>query len=688
MSMVITGGLETSYDQCTPRSPSIASSINTTRSVRMRDHARIFPKRLRTSTGSLREAYAGRHTPVLNSGCSGGWASPAMSIHSGRAGLPSAPIPGSGPSTPRMPVSRGEAGYMGKQTYIAFNKSAPRTVSTGHIASFTSTISNLSRHSSQNDIQLSGRGSITGGTQGFGSMDSMPSSPRSPSVYRAHSSGFRHNDIESMHPSGCANNNVNGPVLPMTREAAEMEENRLDQELRALRRRSMCNDIYRSQSVGCLSTGTKGTSCQSFDASVPDYGNPSESKHSKKRLMSSPSIRSLRSFMSPIIGGGQFTSNSNENGNCNVGKHSNQSYSGPVGNLGSPNLSSGLSTSNSLYQQQSYSQAHNRGERKSGFRSVFSTPNLTSIRARRASLRVKSTLSSLAVSSISSSSGTTTSPTSSTVSDLFLSPPPVLPLVEGQDQTESALDVPSNTAVMSADELIQTELAAIEMEKFEREQATAAATAAAVASAASPVETTMEEVQPQDGLLDPMGSQPPDGRSRASSVMSTDTDASSAASSVTSSTPSGKHPLSRPSIPPHPPHLQHHLPYQSQSPPQHPSMQRQLGQRGRGDDITSISSVRSKRSIPFGQLKKMLTKPFSFSNPLKDHHRSSSSSSSSITTSTITAGLPSISSSSPSTMHTQHTQHDDNRPVRFPTKDDGKFQWDYRRHVNPLHDDS
>ncbi|KAF9166607.1 hypothetical protein DFQ26_007421 [Actinomortierella ambigua] len=705
VASVLTTGLEPCSTEASPR-PLSTSSSATTRSDRMMDHARIFPGRLRTSSGSLRDAYAGRHTPVLRSAGFSDAASPALSTYSGgRWGARSGSVPGSGPSTPRAPVSRGEAGYMGKQTFIAYSKSSPRSALMGSMNAVynTSTSSSLSCQGSQSDINMHGGEAAAGGgiSRKFGSLDTMQSSPwMTPSIQRA-ASVRTYESVGSRLPRHGSAGSVRGsPMIPMTRDAAVAEEGRLDQELRALRRRSMTNEIYRSHSVGCLPHGAHGGGSRSFEASVPGCNSPPMRRVGRKRVISSPSIGSIRSLMTPIVGGGgQGFFGGADNGSSSCHQSLTPPKSDGASESPAPSSASPPGIGGSLYLKQSYSQAPLRRERKGMLRSVFSTPSLTSFRRSGSSFSLKTALSAIVGPLVTPPSPTPSSisTSSSTASDLIMSVPPEF----SADPMSAPL---SDSIPLSAEELIQAELSAIELERIERERVVAAAATAAAAAAASttpvlqavsPRDTTMEEAQPQDGLLlGPPGMASPMQQSRANSVMSTDTDAVSIASS---STHSATLPFSHQSRPPQSHPAQSPLPQSHPLPrphplPRHPTKPSSTPRDGGADDCASISSHWSKRTIQLGNLKKILTKPFAFArdHPLQRGSPFSSTAKSakgpkSATAAAATAATPTMTPSSPA----HPSQQDGKSSVRFPTKDDiRKFQWDYRRHVNPMHDDT
>ncbi|KAF9976732.1 hypothetical protein BGZ73_007957 [Actinomortierella ambigua] len=670
----------------------------------MKDHARIFPTRLRTSSGSLREAYAGRHTPVIRS--AGGFsdmASPALSTYSGRWGIPSGSVPGSGPSTPKAPVSRGEAGYMGKQTYIAFNKGAPRSAPMGYASTSHSMNSSFNFHGSQNDFHMHGADASGGAmSRRLVSLDSIYPYPwMTPTLHHAASARSPHDNMDSRFPPyGNISNVGSSSMAPMMRDAAA-EEDRLDHELRALRRRGMTNDIYRSHSVGCLPHGANSSGSRSFQASVPGCYSPSTMTINRR-----PSIGSIRSLMTPIASGSQ---NLLAVDNGYSSSHS-LSPSRPDATPESPAPSLPLpSIAGSLYQQQSYSQAPIRTEQKSGLRSVFSTPSLTSFARRRSSFSFKTALSSLVALPASPPSPTPSSisTSSSTASDLIISTPPI---PSTDDLRESISGPPSAGVVLSADELMQAELSAIEMERAEQERAVTAATAAAAAAAAatsvppsvlslSPKDATMEETQPHGSLLGSQGTVSPNERSRASSVMSTDTDAMSAISTGSSFNQPTMLSMTRPPVPPHShlsqsPNSHQPLPPLPQPfplplPPRQSSSRLLSIPRGGGDDGASINSSRSKRSIQLGNLKKMLKKPFSFAKELPLQRTLSSSAAKVVKATKGSKAATAAESPLLSDSSMRPSRQEERRSIRLPTKEDvRKFQWDYRRHVNPMHDDT
>ncbi|KAF9138904.1 hypothetical protein BGX30_008605 [Mortierella sp. GBA39] len=136
---------------------------------RIRDHAKVFPL-ARASVSSLHEAAPGgstRGTPVFyNAG------SPAQ-FATGGGGSPFV----SGATTPTTPRAR--AGYMGKDTFKAFNN-LPRSSSMGAIANMNPTVPSFSTHASpipnSNHFGES-YNSFTGTPRSYRSMTAFPQSP-------------------------------------------------------------------------------------------------------------------------------------------------------------------------------------------------------------------------------------------------------------------------------------------------------------------------------------------------------------------------------------------------------------------------------------------------------------------------------------------------------------------------------
>ncbi|KAF9319681.1 hypothetical protein BG003_008481 [Podila horticola] len=162
------------------------------RSERMRDHAKIFPK-ARSSTGSVHEPYSNRNTPLLYSR-ELAQASPAISPNV---------------STPTTPLSRGGIGYMGNQTIKALHN-VPRSASMGYIAAFN----NMNAHSAAASVQDS---PVVGATSfDFAGTPISARSQRSMSF-------------------------ASGSYLPFQADTAATEQS-MDEHLKAVRRRSFAAD--------------------------------------------------------------------------------------------------------------------------------------------------------------------------------------------------------------------------------------------------------------------------------------------------------------------------------------------------------------------------------------------------------------------------------------------------------------
>ncbi|KAG0098209.1 hypothetical protein BGZ93_000811 [Podila epicladia] len=111
-------GSSISHGSIAPSEVTSSDGPERSRSERLRDHAKIFPK-VRSSAGSLHEPYSNRNTPLLYSR-ELAQVSPALSPNI---------------STPTTPLSRGEIGYMGHQTMKALH-TVPRSASLGYMAAF------------------------------------------------------------------------------------------------------------------------------------------------------------------------------------------------------------------------------------------------------------------------------------------------------------------------------------------------------------------------------------------------------------------------------------------------------------------------------------------------------------------------------------------------------------------------
>ncbi|KAG0378364.1 hypothetical protein BGX24_004022 [Mortierella sp. AD032] len=173
---------------------------------RLRDHAKIFPL-ARASVSSLQEATAAgsnRGTPVFHAA-----RSPAqLATSQVLARSPS----GSGAITPTTPVAR--AGYMGKDTYKAFNN-VPRSASMSAIATYNkvnpgaSSSAHASPIPNHHHYHHFGDGNIIGTPNSIRSHRSMAAFPQSPAEYA-------------------------------------LAEQSMDEQLKAIRRRSFANDVINS----------------------------------------------------------------------------------------------------------------------------------------------------------------------------------------------------------------------------------------------------------------------------------------------------------------------------------------------------------------------------------------------------------------------------------------------------------
>ncbi|KAF9906314.1 hypothetical protein EC991_000802 [Linnemannia zychae] len=226
---------------------------------RLRDHAKIFPI-ARTSASSLQEATAGnsnRGTPVFYA-----TGSPAQLSTSQSAVRISGSPSLSGANSPTTPLGR--AGYMGRETYKAYNN-VPRSASMGAIAAFShmNTIgSSPSAHASPIPNHHFGDGSIVG-------------TPRS---LRSH---------------------MSMATFPQSSTEAALAEQSMDEQLKAIRRRSFASEVMRSPGGPAsllesaqMNSPCLGTPRSDFGNAVP--GSPSSiisrGKGKFRAAFSSPSL--------------------------------------------------------------------------------------------------------------------------------------------------------------------------------------------------------------------------------------------------------------------------------------------------------------------------------------------------------------------------------------------------------------
>ncbi|KAF9341381.1 hypothetical protein BGZ91_008885 [Linnemannia elongata] len=165
---------------------------------RIRDHAKVFPM-ARASASSLQEVAAGgstRGTPIIYT------AGSPTQLATGGGGSPFA----SGVTTPTTPRAR--AGYMGKDTFKALNN-LPRSSSMGAIANMYPTAPSFSTHASpipNNNHFSESYNSFTGTPKSYRSMTAFPQSPAD----------------------------------------ATLAEQSMDEQLKAIRRRSFASDVMNS----------------------------------------------------------------------------------------------------------------------------------------------------------------------------------------------------------------------------------------------------------------------------------------------------------------------------------------------------------------------------------------------------------------------------------------------------------
>lgn len=231
---------------------------------RIRDHAKVFPM-ARASASSLQEVAAGgstRGTPIIYT------AGSPTQLATGGGGSPFA----SGVTTPTTPRAR--AGYMGKDTFKALNN-LPRSSSMGAIANMYPTTPSFSTHASpipNNNHFSESYNNFTGTPKSYRSMIAFPQSPAD----------------------------------------ATLAEQSMDEQLKAIRRRSFASDVMNSpggsavmlesaqmNSPSLMATplGGGGGGGGSEVGSIMGMGSPSSvlsrSKGKFRAAFSSPSLNTL-----------------------------------------------------------------------------------------------------------------------------------------------------------------------------------------------------------------------------------------------------------------------------------------------------------------------------------------------------------------------------------------------------------
>lgn len=230
---------------------------------RLRDHAKVFPM-ARASVSSLQDAAAGgsiRGTPIIYTA-----GSPAQ-LAIGGGGSPFI----SGATTPTTPRAR--AGYMGKETFKALNN-LPRSSSMGAIPNMNPTAPSFSTHASpipNNNHFSESYNSFTGTPKSYRSMAAFPQSPAD----------------------------------------AAFAEQSMDEQLKAIRRRSFASDVMNSpgRSASMLESARmnspslmttpfgSGSGGGSEVGSIMGMGSPSSvlsrSKGKFRAVFSSPSLNTL-----------------------------------------------------------------------------------------------------------------------------------------------------------------------------------------------------------------------------------------------------------------------------------------------------------------------------------------------------------------------------------------------------------